>query len=66
MVGFIASESASTIAHLASPYQAAYIGFGSGRMANMTSSLANKLLVADTQQQVAASRLMLRAGQRQR
>ena len=66
MLDFIAFELASTIAHLASPCQVAYIGFGSGRMANMTSSAANKLLVADTQQQVAASRLMLRAGQRQR
>ena len=66
MVGFIASEWVSTIAHLASPYQAAYIGFGSVRMANMTSSSANKLLVADKQQQVTAAGRMLRAGQRQR
>ena len=66
MVDFKASESASTTAHLASPCQAAYIGFGSARMANMTSSSANRLLVADTQHQVAASRRLPRAGQRQR
>ena len=66
MVDFIASEWAFTIAQLASPYQAAYIGFGSVRMANMTSSSANKLLGADKQQQVAAARHMLRAGQLQR
>jgi hypothetical protein len=66
MVDFIAPVSASTIAHLASPYQAAYIGFGSGRMANMTSSSANKLLVANTQQRDAASRRLLCAGRCQR
>ena len=65
MVDFKASESASTTAHLASPCQAAYIGFGSGRMESMTSSSANRLLVADAQQQ-AASRRLLRAGQRRR
>ncbi len=66
MVDFIASGPASTIAHLASLYQAAYIGFGSGRMGNMTSWSANRMLVADTKQKDAASRRLLRAGQRQR
>ena len=64
MVDFIAFESASTTAHLASRCQAAYIGFGSEHMASMTSSSANRLLVADTQHQNAASRSLLRAGQR--
>ena len=66
MVDFIASESASTTAHLASPCQAAYIGFGPARMANMTSSSANRLLVSDIQQQDAAARRLLPAGQRRR
>ena len=66
MVDFIASESASTTAHLASPCQAACIGFGSARMANMTSLSANWLLVADAQHQNAASRRLLRAGQLER
>ncbi len=60
MVDFIVFESVSTTAHLASLCQAAYIGSGSVRMASMQSSSANWLLVTDTQQQVAASRRVLR------
>lgn len=64
MVDFIVFELVFTTARLMSLWQAAYIGSRSVRMASMTSSSANKLLVADTQQQTAASRCMLRAGQR--
>ena len=66
MADFIASGWVFTIAHLAFPCQAVCIGFGSERMANMTSSSANWLLVADMQHQEAASRLVLHAGQCQR
>ena len=60
MLDFIAFELASTIAHLASPYRAAYIGFGSVRMANMTSSSGKELLAADKQQRIAADEIGLR------
>ena len=46
MVGFTAFESVSFTAHSAYPCQAASIGFGSEHMATMTSSSANRLLVA--------------------
>jgi hypothetical protein len=62
MVGFIAFELVSITARLDSLCQAAYIGFGSGRTASMTSSSANRLLVAGAQQQVADSRRLLRTG----
>lgn len=66
MVGFIAFVSAFTIERLVFLCQTARIGFGSEHMVSMTSSSVNRLLVADTQQQDAASRPLLHAGQRQR
>jgi 5-methylcytosine-specific restriction endonuclease McrA len=56
MDNFTAFELVSFTAHSAYPCQAASIGFGSEHMATMTSSSANRLLVADLQQQVAATR----------